>query len=189
MAREMNVVPYDPSWPALFAQEKAVLKSILGEMIVDVQHFGSTAIPGMSAKPTIDVMVLVRNIETVDAYNSAMTQAGYFTKGENGIPGRRAFTRLKDDGDNHFSHVHIYEPSNPHVTDELMFRDYLRMNSEAFRQYEAMKLAASARYRFSPKEYTDAKTDCIMEIMAKAKNFYQEEAHARPRFRIHPGSA
>jgi len=174
MPREMNVVPYDPNWPALYRQEKALLEGVLGNLILDIQHFGSTAIPGMSAKPTIDVMVQVQDIEAVDAYTDAMIQTGYFAKGENGIPGRRAFTRLKDDGENHFSHVHIYEPSNPHVTDELMFRDFLRVNGESFQQYEKMKLAASAHYRFSPKEYTDAKTECIMVIMAKAKQFYQE---------------
>jgi len=175
MAREMNVVAYDPNWPALYNQEKAALEDVLGELMIGIQHFGSTAIPGMSAKPTIDVMVLVQEIKAVDTYDEAMIQAGYEPRGEAKIPGRRFFRRFEADGENHAAHIHVYEPDNAHVKRELMFRDYLMIDNEAFRQYEHMKLEASERFRFSPKEYTDAKTECITEIMAKAREFYQAQ--------------
>lgn len=173
MPREMLVVPYDATWPALYEKERAVLAGVFGELIVDIQHFGSTAVLGLSAKPVIDVMAVVREIELVDAYNDEMIRRGYSPRGENGIPGRRYFVRLKDDGENHAAHIHIYGPGNPHTADELLFRDFLRINREAFAKYEAVKLEAAGKYRFSPGEYVDAKSTCVMEIMEAARRYYR----------------
>lgn len=173
MAREMNVVPYDAKWVELYEDEKNILLNIFGELLLDVQHFGSTSIIGMTAKPTIDIMTVVETIESVDAFNDAMRGSGYIVKGENGISGRRYFVRLKDDSENHASHVHIYEKGNPHITAELMFRDFLRINKDAFLKYEVMKKQVSEKYRFSPHEYEEAKTDCVMEIMEQARRYYQ----------------
>jgi len=171
----MIVVPYDANWPALYEKERAVLVDVFGGLIIDIQHFGSTAVPGLSAKPIIDVMVVVTQIELVDAYSDEMIRNGYSPRGENGIPGRRYFVRLKEEstrrgnGENHAAHIHIYGPGNPHTADELLFRDFLRMNREAFEKYEAVKLEAAARYRFLPRKYVDAKCDCVMEIMERAR--------------------
>ncbi|MCL2494829.1 MAG: GrpB family protein [Oscillospiraceae bacterium] len=172
MPREMRVVPYDPAWPALFEREKAALEGVFGPLLVDIQHFGSTAIPGMSAKPIIDVMAVAARIEGVDAYNEAMIRAGYTPRGENGMPGRRYFVRYREDGENHAAHVHIHGPGNAHTADELLFRDFLCENREAFLQYESVKLDAAEKYRWSPLEYTDAETGCVMEIMAKAREHH-----------------
>jgi len=173
----MLVVPYDQSWPALYERERAALAGILGDLLVDIQHFGSTAIPGIHAKPIIDVMVVVKQIELVDARNGAMIAGGYSPRGENGIPGRRYFVRLKEEsarqgnGENHAAHIHIYGPGNPHTADELLFRDFLRVNREAFTQYEAVKRQAASKHRFSPAKYVDAKHACVMEIMEQAKRY------------------
>ena len=169
MAREMTVVPYDANWPSLFGREKAILLDILGEILLDIQHFGSTSIVGMSAKPIIDVMATVNSIGDVDRFQDAMTAAGYDARGEHGIPGRRYFVRLKADGENHAAHIHIYRQGNPHTIDELLFRDFLRADRASFSQYETVKLDAAQRHRFSPMEYQDAKSECVAEIMRKAK--------------------
>ena len=172
MPREMLVVPYDEAWPALYEQERAVLTDVFGDLIIDIHHFGSTAVPGMRAKPIIDIMVVVEQIELVDAHNDEMARRGYSPRGENGIPGRRYFVRLKDDGENHAAHIHIYGPGNPHTADELMFRDFLCADKAACDKYEAVKLEAAAKYRFSPREYADAKHGCVMEIMEQARRYF-----------------
>ncbi len=169
MAREMNVVPYDAGWPALYEREKNALMGILGELVLDIQHFGSTSIDGMAAKPTIDVMVVVGAIAPVDVYGEAMAASGYIARGEQGIHGRRYFVRLKEDGENHAAHVHIYEKGNPHIADELLFRDFLRADREAFAEYENVKRVASEKHRHSPGEYQDAKAGFVKGIMEKAK--------------------
>ena len=172
MPREMILCPYDPQWPERFEQIKEELLMIFGDLALDIQHFGSTAIVGMDAKPIIDVMVIVSDIAKVDDVNPQMEQAGYRPKGENGMPGRRYFQKFHSDGVNHTRHIHCYERDNPAAIDELMFRDYLHIDAEAFEAYRSVKREASARFRHSPVEYTDFKTDCITGIMKKAKEYY-----------------
>jgi len=166
----MIVVPYDKKWPELYEAEKTLLTGIFSDLIIDIRHIGSTSIEGMWAKPVIDIMIVVNNIETVDTFNNKMVMNGYNTKGENGIPGRRYFQKLNSDkSGNHTHHVHVYQKGNPHISDELMFRDYLRIDQESFRDYIEIKKTASNQYRTSPVEYQDAKTPCIMSILGKAK--------------------
>jgi GrpB-like predicted nucleotidyltransferase (UPF0157 family) len=170
MAREMIVVPYDYKWPDQYNHEKEILIEILDKLIINIEHFGSTSIKGMSAKPIIDVMIIVADITQVDQYSKVMTEHGFIPKGENGIPGRRYFVRYIDDGENHAAHIHIYERNNPHVADELLFRDFLANDQESFDEYERVKVAAAEKYRYSPLQYTDAKHECVMKIMQKLKN-------------------
>jgi GrpB-like predicted nucleotidyltransferase (UPF0157 family) len=167
--RQMLVVPYDKNWINQYEKIKEELIHVFGDLALDIQHFGSTSIVGMSAKPIIDVMVIVSNIEKVDELNSQMIQLGYSPKGENGIAGRRYFQKLDIDGENHTQHIHCYEKNNQHVKDELMLRDYLRIDKQAFEYYQTVKIEASKKFRFSPQEYSDYKTICIDEIMKKAR--------------------
>lgn len=175
MAREMMVVPYDDMWSQMYEKEKNILIDILGNKIIDIQHFGSTSIKGLSAKPIIDIMIVVNEINQIDEYNHVMENLGYSVRGENGIEGRRYFVKLsQDDSGNHTHHIHIYQKGNRHISDELMFRDYLRIDNEAFKEYERVKIAASLNFHHSPEEYVNAKYDCIMSIMAKAKSHYED---------------
>ena len=174
MPREMILLPYDPMWPEKFERIRANLLMIFGDLAIDIQHFGSTSIAGMDAKPIIDVMVIVRAIAKVDELNPQMERAGYRPKGENGMPGRRYFQKLHSDGVNHTQHIHCYEKDNPAAIDELMFRDYLRIDPDAFDAYRNVKREASEKYRYSPAAYTDFKTDCVNAIMEKAKKYFAE---------------
>lgn len=124
MKREMKIVPYDENWISQFCEIKAKLLWIFEDLAIDIQHFGSTSIKGMSAKPIIDVMVIVTDITKVDALNERMKEAGYVPKGENGVDGRRYFQMFSDDGINHTQHIHCYEKGNQQAVDELMFRDF-----------------------------------------------------------------
>lgn len=174
MPREMVLLPYDPQWADTFKQIKADLLVIFGDLAIDIQHFGSTSIAGMDAKPIIDVMVIVSDIAKVDDLNPRMERAGYRPKGENGMPGRRYFQKFHSDGVNHTQHIHCYEKDNPAAVDELMFRDYLRVDPASFEAYRQVKREASAKFRHSPIEYTDFKTECVKAIMKKAKEYYAE---------------
>lgn len=173
MVREMIVVPYDRSWQKLYWDEKTLLTRIFGKMIVDIQHFGSTSIEEMWAKPIIDIMIVVEDIELIDTFNQKMEANGYIVRGENGIPGRRYFVKLHPDkSGNHTHHVHIFQKGDQNITDQLMFRDYLRIAKEAFTEYEKVKKEASVKHRHSPLDYTDAKTRCVVMIMAKARAYF-----------------
>ncbi len=174
MKREMKIVPYNSEWNEQYREIQTFLSKIFKDIVVDIQHFGSTAVEGMPAKPIIDVMVIVTDISKVDAYNAKMIEAGYVPRGENGIVGRRYFQKFATDGINHLEHIHCYESNNPHASDELMFRDYLKINQEAFEKYKTIKLESSEKYRFSPAEYTEYKSQCVNEILEEAKIYYNK---------------
>lgn len=169
MAREMRVVPYDARWPGQFAAIRDELTDIFGSTVIAVHYIGSTAVPGLVAKPIIDVLAVVRDIGAVDALNGAMQAAGYHPRGENGIPGRRYFVMLAEDGENHLRHIHCYGPGHPHIAAELMFRDILRTDAEARRDYERVKIEAAEKHRFSPGEYEAYKADCVATLLNRAR--------------------
>jgi GrpB-like predicted nucleotidyltransferase (UPF0157 family) len=117
--RNIHIVPYNPDWQPQYESEAARLRSVFGDLLVAIHHIGSTSVPGLHAKPLIDIMPIVRDIERVEDYNEVMVALGYTTRGENGISGRRYFTKGKDDQRSH--HVHIYAADNPEVTAHLQF--------------------------------------------------------------------
>jgi len=175
MSREMLVVPYNEAWTCLYNTEKELLESVFKELIIDIQHFGSTAIKGMSAKPIIDIMIIVDDIDQIDGYDELMEIKGYSARGENGIVGRRYYVKPDpDNSGNHTHHIHIYQKGNSHISDELLFRDYISIDVESFRDYEHIKIEASLKYRHSPKDYVVAKYDCVMRIMDRAFKHYNK---------------
>lgn len=117
----------------MFKEEAAKLQTIFGNEIVDIHHIGSTSVPGLKAKPIIDIMPVVRDINTVDNYNIYMQEIGYEPKGENGIPKRRYFQK---GGENRTHHVHIYQTGSYEIKRHLAFRDYF-----TYRLYEEICLS------------------------------------------------
>jgi len=166
MARKVDVVPYDPGWPVVYAAEAESIRLVLGTNVIAVHHIGSTAIPGMAAKPTIDLLVIDQDHDRLDACNGAMRAAGYHAKGENGVPGRRYFQRLI--GDVHLFHIHAYEKGHPDIDRHLKFRDYLRAHPVDARAYEALKHHLAAQFPFEPQKYTSGKTSFILAIDQRA---------------------
>jgi len=110
IARNVKVVPYDPRWPEIFRAESIQIEQALGNNCSAIHHIGSTAIPGLSAKPIIDILPVVKDIVEVDAATKAMEGLGYEAKGENGMAFRRFFQKGKEVRTHH---VHVYEKEDP----------------------------------------------------------------------------
>lgn len=171
--RTMDVVPYDENWNVLFEKERMILQDVLGEIIVYIEHFGSTSVPGLSAKPIIDIMVLVKDINKIDEYNEKMRKTGYDVRGEHGIAGRRYFVKFKpDNSGNHTHHIHIYEEGMQSAKNELMFRDYLQINPEAKQAYNNLKLSLSKQFYTDPLGYTEGKTELVRKITEEARLYF-----------------
>ncbi|MBX9974802.1 GrpB family protein [Cytobacillus firmus] len=170
MTRKVTVAPYNPDWPSLFKSEAALLKTIFKREILDIHHIGSTSIPGLAAKPVIDIMPIVNKIEMVDRFNPEMISLGYEPRGENGLPGRRYFQK---GGNQRTHHVHIYEIGNPHITRHLAFRDYLRLNGEEAKQYGALKMELAKQYRLDIDAYIKGKEALVREIEMKAIKWHE----------------
>lgn len=156
--RTVVIVPYDDKWPEMFEIESLLIKTLLGAVAVSVHHIGSTSVPGLSAKPIIDILVEVTDINELDAYNLAMVSAGYIPRGENGIPGRRYFIK----GGGQRSHqVHAFAIGDLQVLRHLIFRDYLRKNRDIAGEYAEIKHSAALLSQNDVHRYSALKADFI----------------------------
>jgi GrpB-like predicted nucleotidyltransferase (UPF0157 family) len=164
--REVRVVPHDPTWTQTFEKEAATLRAVLGEEALAVHHIGSTSVPGLAAKPTIDVLVEVRKIGKVDDLDRTMAERGYEAWGEYGIPGRRFFT--KDRGSRRTHNVHVFEAGTPEVERHLAFRDYLTQHPETARAYESLKEDLAEKFPTDIEAYMDGKDAFVKETEKEA---------------------
>lgn len=156
--REIVVVPYDEKWPEMFKVESFLIKALLGDLVENVHHIGSTSVPGLSAKPVIDILLEVSDINQLDKYNSAMVNSGYVARGENGIAGRRFFIK---GGDQRSHHVHAFSVGDTQILTHLAFRNYLRKNRDIALDYSEVKYAAAAQCKNDAHRYSEFKMDFI----------------------------
>lgn len=168
--RQVRVVPHDPAWEELFEAEAAVLRAVLGEEALAVHHIGSTSVPGLRAKPTIDVLVEVREIGRLDDLEGPMAGGGYEAWGEYGIPGRRFFTKTRGPG--RLCNVHAFEAETREVERHLAFRDYLTQHPQTAAAYGELKANLARRFPMDMEAYMEGKDAFIRrtERMALAWN-------------------
>ena len=165
---EVIIVDYDPQWPALFAQEAEVIRQAVGDGLVAVEHVGSTSIPGLAAKPVIDILVGVTSLAVGVKAVPALEALGYEYRGENGIPGRLYFCKgLVRYRRTH--HLHMVETDHEQWTPMLSFRDHLRAHPDDARRYEALKRDLAVQFRDDRRAYTDGKEDFVKAILEKVQ--------------------
>ncbi|MCE1252944.1 MAG: ArgE/DapE family deacylase [Anaerolineae bacterium] len=180
--RKIIVKPYDPGWAFQFLSESECLSDVLKDEILSIHHIGSTAIPGIESKPTIDILVEVKDIGLVDQYNPEMETQGYQAKGEYGIHGRRFF--IKECEAERLCHVHIFQNGDPEISRHLNFRDYMIYHADDAAAYGKLKQELAKRYPEDIKNYSAGKDSFIKEIDRKAgdwKRHQQSGASASPR--------
>lgn len=169
--RKVDVSNYDEKWAVLFAEEAGKLKLIFENEMVAIHHIGSTAVPGLKAKPIIDIMPVVKDISLVDKYNEEMQNIGYEPKGENGIPGRRYFQK---GGDNRTHHVHVYQVGSTEIERHLAFRDYLLNHPHERKSYGALKEKLAEQFPYDIESYINGKDAFVIEIELKALEWAKE---------------
>jgi len=169
--RVVEVVPYEPAWPARFEAEAALLRAALGDTLVGIEHIGSTSVPGLAAKPTLDIMPLVHSTSKLDSKISAMAIAGYMPRGEFGLSGRRYF--IKGTAHARIVHAHAYPADHPDVERHLAFRDYLRTHAEASAAYAALKIDLAQRHPADIVAYMDGKDGLIKRLESQALAWYR----------------
>lgn len=165
---------YSPDWPRAFADEAARLQALLGDEVVTIHHIGSTSVPGLAAKPIIDLMPLVRAIPRLDDHAPSLAAAGYTAWGEYGLPGRRYFTR--DQGAYRTHNVHFYQADNPEVERHLAFCAYLRQHDQVRDEYAALKRAVYARQAADIAAYNDGKNTWIKRVEQAALAWHRQQA-------------
>ena len=161
---ELYLSPYRTEWPALFESEKKFIAFAIGDHIKDIQHVGSTSIPGMPAKPILDLGIAVDEFENARMCIEPLTDIGYSFRGEYGIPRRRYFTR----GDPTTHRIHMVEESSDEWTKLIRFRDLLRADPKTAEDYRNLKLDLWERLPGDRKAYQAAKAAFIGDVLKRA---------------------
>src|SRR5271155_196787 len=156
------IVDYDPHWPELYAREANRIRSVLGSRALQIAHVGSTSVPGLPAKPTIDLLLVVADSTEEDAYAPALEAAGYVLRiREPDWYAHRMFKRPDTD-----INLHVFSSGCPEIDRILMFRDWLRSNAADRDLYARTKLALALKEWKYVQNYADAKAVVIEEIIA-----------------------
>ncbi|RKD30022.1 GrpB family protein [Thermohalobacter berrensis] len=170
--RKVEVVSYNSDWENKFKEEAKEIEKVLRDILINIYHIGSTAIPNIKAKPVIDILVEVEDIDKVDKYNQGMEKLGYEPMGEYGIPKRRFFIK---GGNNRTHHVHIFQRGNEEIERHINFKEYMIAHPNEAEKYSKLKEELSKKYKYDIESYVEGKSKFIREIDKKAKLWKEKE--------------
>jgi GrpB-like predicted nucleotidyltransferase (UPF0157 family) len=160
----IELVDYDPAWPELFAREEARIRAALGDEVRLLEHVGSTSVPGLAAKPIVDIVLAVPDSAEEDAYVPALEAAGYVLR----VREPDWFEHRVFKGPDTEVNLHVFSAGCEEVERMLAFRDHLRTNDADRELYERTKRELAAREWTFVQDYADAKTEVVREIVARA---------------------
>lgn len=165
---EVVVVDYDLAWPIHFEKIKAHLLPCLSSYEIDIQHVGSTAVPGLAAKPVIDIDIIVEKAGDIDDLVEAIKDIGYEHLGDLGIEGREAFKRIDNQGDTPWYRHNLYLGlrQSTGIQNHLRFRDFLRREPDVAAAYGNLKQQLAKAYAFDRALYTEKKSDFILKVLS-----------------------
>lgn len=162
---EIAVSDYDERWPAMFQSLCTPLRSALGALALRIEHVGSTAVPGLAARPIIDVDVVIRSRDDLVETIARLGTLGYFHEGDLGIEGREAFRATTSGLPEH--HLYVCAEGASELQRHLAFRDYLRASAEARARYAVLKRALAARAGADRAAYVSGKSDFVREALSR----------------------
>lgn len=169
MSGPVVIVDYDPHWPVLYEQEKGRIVSAIGPKVLAIEHVGSSAVPGLGAKPIIDIMVAVRRLSDAEECIESLLSIGYEYVPEYNeiIPERRYFHKGPAEARTH--HLHMVELTSEFWERHLLFRDFLRRRPQEAKRYWELKKELAERFRSDREAYTEAKSAFIESAVARAR--------------------
>lgn len=165
--RKPDITPWTPEWAKRYEVAEAELKQLLDGNLIGIHHIGSTSVPAIGyAKPIIDILIEVRDLGAVDQlYNERMASAGFQPRGENGIVGRRYFTK---GGDRRTHHIHLFEVGDENIRTHLDFKAYLNEHPDDARSYGELKLKLAEQFSDNVHLYQEGKQQFVRQIAQKA---------------------
>lgn len=168
----VNLEPYNVEWPLMAQTEIEKIKSCFpADAILDVQHVGSTAISGLSAKPILDIQIAVSSLESMKLIAVPILQKLDYEYWANNPDSKRMFfvKGMPPYGDKRTHHVHIFEQQSDHWCNKLLFRDYLRLHPDVAKEYEQLKIKLAQEHLYDREKYTDEKLDFVNKVLQLAK--------------------
>ncbi len=163
--RKYIVTSYDENWPRTFANETEKIKAVFGTDAICIEHIGSSSVPGMAGKPTIDILILVDDVNVADKYNQQMAEIGYKAKGEYVMPNTHLFVIEKDNVV--FVNAHVFQADHPHVKEMLKLRDYLRTHPETVKEYSQLKVELYDKFKNDYAQYRKLKDAYMADLIKK----------------------
>ena len=172
MPQHVIVRDHQSSWALEYSREKSLITSVLGDSCLAVYHIGSTAVPGLAAKPIVDMMVAVRSLARADEARARFEAAGYEWMGEFGIEGRRY---LRKGGDERTHQIHIFQGDDwDSIIRHLAFRDYMRTHTEAREEYGRIKNELALRFPYDIGSYCDGKDEFVKRMERSVLEWYDD---------------
>jgi len=173
---------YDPKWPMMYEQEKSRLLSTWDDQVITIYHIGSTSVPGLKAKPIVDIMIIIKDESKISDRDEDMISLGYRCRGEcldqGGTPGR--FYYSKDIGGLRTYQVHVLQKGHFDIKQKLDFRDYLRSHPEVAKEYGVLKTKLIDENTKGIFEYIAGKDEFVRDCIAKAAKWRNTEPMATP---------
>lgn len=163
--QKVIVTPYDPAWKSDFEQIKREIESVLGNLILGMEHVGSTSVEGMSAKPCIDIDVVIKDYGVFETVVSKLASIGYIHEGDLGIKDREAF-KYADKPHLKTHHLYVCPRDSAELRRHITFREYLKSHPEAVKRYSAVKETAARLYPDNIDAYMEYKSSCIEDMYA-----------------------
>ena len=161
--KKVIVLPYDAAWESAFEAIRAEIQTALGDLMLGIEHVGSTSVKGMSAKPCIDIDVVIRDYSVFDAVVQKLDNIGYIHEGDLGIKDREAF-KYADKSHLMTHHLYVCPRDSEELHRHIVFRDFLRRTPEAVRKYSLVKEKAAALFPDEIEQYIAFKAPCIEEL-------------------------
>jgi GrpB-like predicted nucleotidyltransferase (UPF0157 family) len=168
--RGIEIVAYDPAWPRLFAVLGEELRGALGDVALRIDHIGSTSVPGLAAKPIVDIQVSVADFEPLAAFRRPLERLGYSYRSDNPERTKRYF---REPPGRRRTHLHVRRAGSFSEQWALLFRDYLRADRDVALEYEAVKRRLAVQFRDDRHGYTDAKVPFMWEVIRRADEWAQ----------------
>ena len=166
MSQHIVVTNYDPLWTKKFEKEALLIKNIIADNCISIYHIGSTSVPGLAAKPIIDIMVVVRSLEAIDTVAEKFSEIGYEYLGEFGITGRRY---LRKGGDERTHQIHIFQADDwNNIGRHLAFRDYMRTHEKERDEYAKIKKNLAQEFPYDIDGYCDGKENFVRVMEERA---------------------
>lgn len=175
MRTPVEIVAYDPQWPQIFARLRDTIAASLGPLATTIEHVGSTAVPGLAAKPIIDLIAVLDTWADLPPVITTLRTLGYHPQGDLGIPGREAFTCPPGEPSHH---LYVCTTDSPELARHLLFRDTLRTRPDTAHAYAQLKHSLAETLQHDRNAYTGAKTAFIERTLATAGEHHLGPDHS-----------
>lgn len=164
-SRAYDIYPYDPEWPRKFEIFAEQIRAIFAADVLEIEHIGSTSVPGMQGKPIIDILVVVADEERLEAHREQMEKADYWYQGEVVMGGSRLYRLMSEQ--RILANVHIFPKGHVHINEMLRLRDYLRTHPEDVQEYSYLKKRLKEKYPNNYPEYRKQKDEYFDNVLKK----------------------